>query len=264
MKTYFTSILINLVMTLNHLKKLPLLGVGGFLLFSCEPPIETVFGCPNKRIRNIETGTNYFRLNYDDEGRLIERKLALNTIETNEFNFGGAILKEGTKTTTAVTDDSIIPDGELVISSSTTGESIGGTAGQPVNRAYTYNAAGNLLTLIERQGTLTITSNYTWLKGNLTKIVTTRSAGTPLTKTSTLTYFTDVINSTSSEFQGIKIFGKQSYNAPKSISVAATGLATTLTNYVYLINECGCITNSTVTAGATTTNFEYTYEKIEN
>lgn len=239
-----------------------------FILFSiiiaCEPPIVTVFGCPGKRIRNIETGTNYYRLIYDDEGRLIERKLGLNTIETNTFDFGGVTLEKGAIKTTAVTDDTIIPDGELVISSSTTGESIGGTAGQPVNRTYTYNSAGNLLTLIEKQGTLTITSNYTWVTGNLTKIVTTRSAGVPLTKTTTFTYFNDVINSTSSDFQGIKIFGKQSYNAPKTMSVSGTGIATTLTSYVYQVNECGCITNSTVTSGTTTTNFEYTYEKIKN
>jgi YD repeat-containing protein len=246
---------------------LPILGVGATVatgLFSCEPPIVTVFGCPNKRVRNIETGSNYYRLVYDDEGRLIERKLALNTIETNDFGFGSAILKNGTQTTTAVTDDTIIPDGELVVSSTTTGESIGGTAGQPVNRTYTYNAAGNLLTLIEKQGTLTITSNYTWLTGNLTKIVATRSAGSPLTKTTTFTYFTDTRNSISNDFQGIKIFGKQSFNAVKSMTVAATGQTTVTTNYVYQINECGCIINSTATSGSSISTIEYTYEKVEN
>jgi hypothetical protein len=232
------------------------------IMTSCEPPIVTKFGCTDKRIKNIETGGKYYRLIYDSDGRLVEKKLGLNTIENNEFSFGTATFKNGTITSVITTDDTIIPDGELAISSIITGENIGGGSTLPVNAIYTYNAAGNLQMLVVKQGTLTITSNYTWQTGNLTKIITTRSVGSPATKTTVFTYFNDVANSTSNDFQGIKIFGKQSYNAPKTMTVSASGMATVITNYNYRINECGCITNATVQAGTTTSNIEYTYEKL--
>lgn len=231
------------------------------IITSCEPPIVTTFNCTDKRLKNIETGPNYYRLIYDGDERLIEKKLGLNSIENNEFSFGTATFKNGTITSIITTDDTIIPDRELAISSLTTGENIGGGTAIPVSRTYTYNAAGNLLILVEKQGSLIFTSNYSWQTGNLTKIITTRNVGSPATKTTTFTYFTDIIYSTSNDFQGVKLFGKQSYNAPKTMTIAATGLATITTNFNYQINECGCITNAIVQTGTSTSNTEYTYEK---
>lgn len=224
------------------------------IITSCEPPIVTTFGCTDKRIRNIEDASGYSRLLYDDEGRQIEKKLGLVTAEIIDYETGSVKYKSNTFDINFITDDTILPDQELISS----GTYAGGTF------AYTHNAAGNLLTFIDKQGTVTNTSVYTWVAGNLMKVVTTRSSGSPAVRTTTYTYNPTIINSTSSDFKGLKVFGKQSFYAPKTMTVTATGQATVITNYTYQTNECGCITNATVQTGASTSNIEYTYEKISN
>ncbi len=231
------------------------------LLISCEPEVVCTNTCENKHIRNIDDNGLYSKIEYDNENRQIFYKTALDTVITYNYLSGNGSIKNKLLSTTFTTDDEILPDAELVVTSSTTGENIGGLATLPVERTYTYDAAGRVLTLVEKQGKVLVTSNYTWLTGNLTKIVTTRNAGTPLSKTTTFTYYSDVINSISTEFQGLKIFGITSYNAPKTMTVVATGLPITTTIFVYGIDECGCITHATI-SGASTASREYYYEKI--
>jgi hypothetical protein len=230
------------------------------LLQSCEPEIVCTNTCENKRIRNIDDNGLYSSIEYDDENRQVYFKTALDTLIEYSYSSGSGMINNKLLQTSFTTDDEILPDAELVVSSSTTGENIGGLITAPVERTYTYDAAGRVLNLVEKQGKLLVTSTYTWLTGNLTKIVTTRNAGTPLSKTTTFTYFTDVRNSISAEFQGLKIYGLTSYNAPKTMTITATGLPTTTTIFVYNTDDCGCITHATV-SGASTASREYYYEK---
>ena len=231
------------------------------LLISCEPEIVCTNTCENKRIRNIDDNGLYSTIEYDNENRQIYFKTALDTLIEYNYLSGSGMINKKPLLTNFTTDDEILPDAELVVSSSTTGENIGGLITAPVERTYTYDAAGRVLTLVEKQGKLLVTSNYTWLTGNLTKIVTTRNAGTPLSKTTTFTYFTNVRNSISAEFQGLKIYGLTSYNAPKTMTVVATGLPVSITNYTYETDDCGCITKAINTIGTSTVSRIIYYEK---
>jgi hypothetical protein len=233
------------------------------LIMSCDPDIVCTNTCTNKRIRNLETAGNYYKIEYDgSSNKQTAYKFGLNPIAEYTYSNLSATIKAGTINANLVTDDQILPQSEFVTSSSSTGENIGGLATANVDRTYTYDAAGRVLTLIEKQGTLKVTSNYTWVTGNLTKIVTFRNAGTPLTKTTTISYYSDVINSISDEFKGLQIFGKTSYNAPKITTIVATGQPTSTTVAVYRIDDCGCITNAALTTGSSIVSTDYFYEKI--
>ncbi|MDZ7934578.1 MAG: hypothetical protein U5M51_06370 [Emticicia sp.] len=59
-----------------------------------------------------------------------------------------------------------------------------------------------------------------------------------------------------------KILGKPTYYAPKTMTTATTGLATTVTNYSYVKDDCGCITAATSTTNGNSISRFFYYEKV--
>lgn len=228
------------------------------LISACEPPIISSFGCINKRIRNIETGNNYFQLIYDNENRLIERKLGLNTIEEFAYETGSIIQKVPNLTTTITTDNTILPDKILIRGSYDTSPS-GIT---PVSKVYYFDSGGYLTQLNTQKANIITKYVYTWQAGNLIKIVMTRNLLFPLSQTTTFTYHNNLINSTSNEFMGLGFYGKESYNAVKNITITSTGQPTVSRDFTYRVDDCGCITQSIELNSANTTISNFTYEKV--
>lgn len=232
-------------------------------ILSCEPAIEKKFDCPDKRIRNTETGSDYFKYVYDLDGNLTEKKLGLKTLQTISYNAGTIDYNYSDIRAKLVLDNTLLPDRELVISGVFQNDNIGGTIGQPVIRSYTYNSSGNLIALTETQGNFTVKSAYNWVGGNLTSEVKTRSTGNPTQITITYTYYSNIYNSTSNDFQGLHYFGKQSYNALKTATESVKGQSVQTTTFIYNVDLCGCITATIAQIGKTEIKTEYMYEKTE-
>lgn len=237
------------------------------LLQSCEPEIVCTNTCDNKRIRNIESnGVNYAKLIYDDNNKQIFYQSALDTLVTYNYDVNSVEMQAQQLKIAYVLEDegSTLPNESFAITSTSTGSSIGGPPNSNIESTYSYDAGGHLLTKTDKQGTVITKQTNTWVSGNLTKSVITKSAGTPALTTITYTYYPTIINSISGAFQGIRFLGKSAYNAPKTMTIVATGLPVSTTNYTYETDNCGCITKAINTTGTSTISRDIYYEKSEN
>ena len=227
-----------------------------FLIFSlhtaCEPPDVCTDNCANKRIRFIDDGVNFNRIIYDGENRQTYFMQAADSLMSYVYNSGTVTSKGGINgNTNFITDDGIISGMNLVT-----------TANVPslnLRITYEYDAAGQLIKSIQKRlnnpSIVLNVSTYLWILGNLTTIISTNTGTTPvITK---YTYYPNINNTVSNEYNGLMMFGKTSGKAQKTVVMGAT-----TTNYVYETNECGCITQTNRTQGGTRIVWKYTYELI--
>ena len=222
------------------------------LLTACESPDVCTDNCANKRIRFIDDGVNFNRIIYDGENRQTYFMQAADSLTSYVYNSGTVISKGGINgNTNFITDDGIVSGMNLVT-----------TADIPslnLRITYEYDAAGQLIKSIQKRlNNLNIilnVSTYAWVLGNLTTTVSTNTGTSPVT--TKYTYYPNINNTVSNEFNGLMIFGKTSDKAQKTVFMGST-----TTNYVYETNECGCITQTNRTQGSTAIVRKYTYELI--
>ena len=222
------------------------------LLTACETPEVCTNDCANKRIRFIDDGVNFNRIIYDDENRQTYFMQAADSLTSYEYNSGTVTSKGGINgNTNFIIDDGIVSGMNLVT-----------TADIPslnLRITYEYDAAGQLIKTIQKrlsnQSIVLNVSTYAWVLGNLTTTIS-MNTGTP-SATTKYTYYPNIKNTVSNEFNGLMMFGKSSDKAQKTVVMGAT-----TTNYVYETNECGCITQTNRTQGSTAIVRKYTYELI--
>lgn len=222
------------------------------LLSACKSPDICTADCANKRIRFIDDGVNFNRIIYDGENRQTYFMQAADSLTSYVYNSGTVTSKGGINgDTDFITDDGIVSGMNLVI-----------TADIPslnLRITYEYDAAGQLIKSIQKRlnnpSIILNVSTYAWVLGNLTTTVSTNTGTLPVT--TKYTYYPDINNTVSNEFNGLMIFGKTSKNAQKTVFVGATS-----TNYIYETNECGCITQTNRTQGGTSIIRKYTYELL--
>jgi hypothetical protein len=224
------------------------------LLIACESPDVCTNNCANKRIRFIDDGVNFNRIIYDDQNRQIYFVQAIDSLTSYSYDVGTVTSKGGINGDTEfITDDSIVAGMNLVT-----------TADIPslnLRINYEYDAAGQLIKSTQKRlnnpSIILNISTFTWALGNLMTTVvnsTTTGSSPNITK---YTYYSDINNTISNEFNGLKMFGKTSEKAQKSVT--NNGIAN---NYTYETNECGCITKTNRTQGSTSIVRKYTYELI--
>ena len=222
------------------------------LLAACKSPDICTGNCANKRIRFIDDGVNFNRIIYDNENRQTYFMQAADSITSYRYNVGTVTLKGGINgNTDFITDDAIVSGMNLVT-----------TADIPslnLRIAYEYDAAGQLIKSIQKRlsnpSIILNVSTYTWVLGNLTTTVSTNTGTASIT--TKYTYYPNIKNTVSNEFNGLMMFGKSSDKAQKTVVMGST-----TTNYVYETNECGCITQTNRTQGNTNIIRKYTYELI--
>jgi hypothetical protein len=222
------------------------------LLTACESPDVCTDNCANKRIRFIDDGVNFNRIIYDGENRQAYFMQAADSLTSYEYNSGTVISKGGINgNTDFITDDGIVSGMNLV----TTAD----IASLNLRITYEYDAAGQLIKTIQKRlnnpNIILNTSTYSWVLGNLTTTVSTNTGAVPVT--TKYTYYSNINNTVSNEFNGLMMFGKTSDKAQKTVV-----MGTTTTNYVYETNECGCITQTNRTSGTSNVIRKYTYELI--
>jgi hypothetical protein len=224
------------------------------LLAACESPDVCTGNCANKRIRFIDDGVNFNRIVYDDENRQTYFIQAIDSISRYKYDTGSstATLRGGPNgDTDYVTDETIVSGMSLVTRAD--------IPSQNLRIEYEYDAAGQLIKSVQKRlktpATILNTSIYTWYLGNLVTTVSTSPGVAPVT--TKFTYYPNITNTVSNEFNGLMILGKTPDKAQKTV---ITGSNTT--NYDYLVNDCGCITQTTRTSGTTNTVRKYTYELV--
>ena len=224
------------------------------LLTACKSPDVCTNNCENKRIRFIDDGVNFNRIIYDNENRQTYFMQAADSLTSYVYNSGTVTSKGGINgNTDFITDDAIVSGMNLVT-----------TADIPnlnLRITYEYDAAGQLIKTIQKRlnnpSTILNVSTYAWVLGNLTTTVSTNTGTGTVPITTKYTYYPNIKNTVSSEFNGLMIFGKSSDKAQKTVVMGST-----TTNYVYETNECGCITQTNRTQGSNNIIRKYTYELI--
>jgi hypothetical protein len=222
-------------------------------LFSgCESPDVCTGNCANKRIRFIDDGVNFNRIIYDDGNRQTYFMQAADSLTSYVYNAGTVTSKGGINgNTNFITDDGIVSGMNLV----TTAD----IASLNLRITYEYDAAGQLIKTIQKKlsnpSLILNISTYTWVLGNLTNTISTNTGTASVT--TKYTYYPNIKNTVSNEFNGLMMFGKTSDKAQKTVVVGAV-----TTNYVYETNECGCIIQTNRTQGSTAIMRKYTYELI--
>jgi hypothetical protein len=242
----------NPVIHSKKMKKYTFLSLIFGLLAACESPDVCTGNCANKRIRFIDDGVNFNRIIYDDENRQTYFMQAADSLTSYEYNSGTVTSKGGINgNTNFITDDGIVSGMNLVT-----------TADIPslnLRITYEYDAAGQLIKTIQKRlnnpSIILNVNTSTWVLGNLTTSVSTNTGTAPVT--TKYTYYPNINNTVSNEYNGLMMFGKTSNKAIKTV---VTGANTT--NYVYETNECGCITQTNRTQGSTAIIRKYTYELI--
>lgn len=222
------------------------------LLAACESPDVCTDNCANKRIRFIDDGVNFNRIIYDNENRQTYFMQAADSLTSYVYNSGTITSKGGINgNTNFITDDGIVSGMNLVT-----------TADIPslnLRITYEYDAAGQLIKSIQKRlnnpSIILNVSIYSWVLGNLTTTISTNAGTAPVT--TKYTYYPNINNTVSNEFNGLMMFGKSSDKAQKTVAMGAT-----TTNYVYETNECGCITLTNRTQGNNGIIRKYTYELI--
>lgn len=222
------------------------------LLASCKSPDVCTPDCANKRIRFIDDGVNFNRIIYDGENRQTYFMQAADSLTSYVYNVGTITSKGGINgNTDFITDDGIVSGMNLVT-----------TADIPslnLRITYEYDAAGQLIKTIQKRlnnpSIILNVSIYTWVLGNLTTTVSTNTGTAPVT--TKYTYFPNINNTVSNEYNGLMMFGKTSDKAQKTVV-----MGTMTTNYVYETNECGCITQTNRSQGTSSIVRKYTYELI--
>jgi hypothetical protein len=209
------------------------------LLAACESPDVCTGNCANKRIRFIDDGVHFNRIVYDDDNRQTYFIQAIDSISRYSYDIGSstATLRGGPNgDTDYITDETIVSGMSLVT-----------------------RAAGQQIKSIQRRlnnPTIILnTSIYTWYLGNLVKTISTNTGAAPVT--TNFTYYPNITNTVSNEFNGLRILGKTSDKAQKT--TVTNGVTA---NYTYDINECGCITQTTRSSGTGNIVRKYTYELI--
>lgn len=222
------------------------------LLTACESPNVCTGSCANKRIRFIDDGVNFNRIIYDGENRQTYFMQAADSLTSYVYNAGTVTSKGGINgNTDFITDDGIVSGMNLVT-----------TADIPslnLRITYEYDAAGQLIKTFQKRLSNTSiilnVSTYTWVLGNLTTTVSTNTGTAPIT--TKYTYYSNINNTISNEFNGLMMFGKTSNQAQKTVVIGANTI-----NYVYETNQCGCITQTNRTQGSTSIVRKYTYELL--
>lgn len=222
------------------------------LLTACKSPDICTDNCANKRIRFIDDGVNFNRIIYDNENRQTYFMQAADSLTSYVYNVGTITSKGGINgNTDFITDDGIVSGMNLVT-----------TANIPslnLRITYEYDAAGQLIKSIQKRlsnpSIVLNVSTYAWVLGNLITTISTNTGTVPVT--TKYTYFPNINNTVSNEYNGLMMFGKSSNKAQKTVI-----MGTTTTNYVYETNECGCITQTNRTQGSTAIVRKYTYELI--
>jgi hypothetical protein len=224
------------------------------LLSACEKPDVCTGNCANKRIRFIDDGVNFNRIIYDDDNRQTYFIQAIDSISRYSYDIGSstATLRGGPNgDTDYITDETIVSGMSLVTRASVPSLNL--------RIDYEYDAAGQQIKSIQsRLNNPTIilnTSTYTWYLGNLVKTISTNTGTAPVT--TNFTYYPNITNTVSNEFNGLRILGKTSDKAQKT--TITNGITA---NYTYETNECGCITQTTRSSGAANIVRKYTYELI--
>lgn len=222
------------------------------LLTACKSPDICTDNCANKRIRFIDDGVNFNRIIYDNENRQTYFMQAADSLTSYVYNVGTITSKGGINgNTDFITDDGIVSGMNLVT-----------TANIPslnLRITYEYDAAGQLIKSIQKRlsnpSIVLNVSTHAWVLGNLITTISTNTGTTSVT--TKYTYFPNINNTVSNEYNGLMMFGKSSNKAQKTVI-----MGTTTTNYVYETNECGCITQTNRTQGSTAIVRKYTYELI--
>jgi hypothetical protein len=222
------------------------------LLQACKSPDICTPDCANKRIRFIDDGVNFNRIIYDGENRQTYFMQAADSLTSYVYNSGTVTSKGGINgNTDFITDEGIV-----------SGMNLATTADIPslnLRITYEYDAAGQLIKTIQKRlnnpSIILNVSVYTWVLGNLTTTVSTNTGTAPIT--TKYTYYPNIKNTVSNEYNGLMMFGKTSDKAQKTVVIG-----TTTTNYIYETNECGCITQTNRTQGSTAIVRKYTYELI--
>jgi hypothetical protein len=224
------------------------------LLVACESPDVCTGNCANKRIRFIDDGVNFNRIVYDDDNRQTYFIQAIDSISRYKYDTGSstATLRGGPNgDTDYITDETIVSGMSLVTRAD--------VPSQNLRIEYEYDAAGQQIKSIQRRlktpNVIINVSTYTWYLGNLVTTVSTNPGAAPLT--TKFTYYPNITNTVSNEFNGLRILGKTSDKAQKSS--LTNGITA---NYTYDINDCGCITQTTRTSGTANIIRKYTYELI--
>ena len=221
-------------------------------LTACESPNVCTGNCVNKRIRFIDDRVTFNRIIYDGENRQTYFMQAADSLTSYVYNSGTVISKGGINgNTNFTTDDSIVSGMNLVT-----------TADIPslnLRITYEYDAAGQLIKSIQKRlnnpNTIFNISTYAWVLGNLTTTISTNTGTAPIT--TKYTYYPNINNTVSNEYNGLMMFGKTSNKAQKTVVMGAI-----TTNYVYETNKCGCITQTNRTQGSAVVIRKYTYELI--
>lgn len=240
--------------------------------FACDPPVECSGTCDGKRIRNIENGTDYFKIEYDSDNQPITYFKALNEFATFDYSTSTVTKVYDGKTTTYTLDG----DGRVIASV---------TPKENTSYTYSYDVDDQVIKTVETKAGQTTTFNHSWAKGNLVKTTYNRPQGNVST---TVVYEYDeetkntvqnpylelnllgsvVNNNIQSEYLGLNLTGKSSGNAikkiTKSFAIRGGGVnpASIITTYDYVKDGCGCITSSTETVGSNLIKRDYLYELV--
>jgi hypothetical protein len=242
-------------------------------LTACDPAIDCKNTCDGKRIRNIESGSEYFKIEYDTENQPVKYIKALTefanfTYETSKIEK----VYEGKATTYFL--DAV---GKVIASE---------TLADRAAYRYTYDIDDQVIKTVEAKAGQATTFNHTWVKGNLVKTTYDRPVG-DVSTTVVYEYDADtrntvqnpllelnllgsvVNNNIQSEYLGLNLTGRSSGNAIKKITKSFVNrkggpvVPPIVTTYEYLKDGCGCITSSTETVGATSIKRNYLYEFSE-
>jgi hypothetical protein len=222
------------------------------LFAACESPDVCTGNCANKRIRFIDDGVYFTRVVYDDDNRQTYLIQAIDTLSRYSYGNGTVSYKDKINgDNESITDANIVAGADLVTTTDIPGLNLRFT--------FEFDALGQQIKSVQRKlNNLNVITNvitYTWVAGNLTTTVSTATGSAPIT--TKYTYYPNINNTISNEFLGLKVLGKTSDKARKTVT--SNGVTT---NFTYDINDCGCITQSTRTTGNTSIVKKYIYELI--
>lgn len=243
-------------------------------LSSCDPAIECNGTCDGKRIRNIDNGGEYFTIEYNSDNQAIRYEKALSEFATFDYQ-ASQVVKVYDGITTTYTLDAY---GKVISSA---------TPAQKASYTYVYDINDLVIETTEIKNGQKTVFTHKWVKGNLVETKYDRPLGT-ISTTVSYEYDPDtrntiqnpylemnllgssVNNNIQSEYLGLNLTGKTSGNAIKKItksfvnrSPGGAAPPSIITNYDYIKDGCGCITQSKESVNGQNILRDFLYEIVE-